>query len=706
MVASDGGIFAFGDAPFEGSLGASPPTSSIAYMAATPDNDGYWLVSQDGTVYAFGDASNYGSVQGASAPATSLAATPSGGYWVLTADGAVHPFGDASNFGSPATGPVAPLSLPNGPPSQPSGSDGSGIAGGSVSGGSNSVSISALTPSSGTAGGGDTIEISGSGFTGATAVDFGRNASSDFTVTSATTITAVAPVGTGTVSVEVVTPAGTSGPSSAAQFTYIPTGQPPITAHGQSLEIGGVPTLFTGFNAYQLATDWGTNAGCGGMATTAQIDAFFSSLRPNSLVRFWAFQETMATNIHTDQLDWAPLDNVFYQAAKYHVYLIPTISDQAGTCDGGHWQDSAWYSGGFRNVYNSADNSDGSGRTPLSFWDYMNALVSRYADSPALGMWEPMSEAEASNCQAPYQGDSCYGHQTCPNEAAAAAALEYFFTTVGSQIRSLDPEHLVEGGLLGGGQCGTSGTDYQSVGASPGIDVLSVHDYWQVPLGGDQWNGMAVRFAQAKALDKPIITGEAGITAGRGQSGCVSLQQRALDMSAKIAAQVRSRRQRLSGMELGARSSWTVQRQHRSERQLAPRRAGIGAYWLTLDDLVPKLLQRVSGRNPVKEAKSRYRPAAQSGTRMTHLPVLPNQRSNRRYESPRSSRRQTSIPTAGSNDQSQLAVAELAMWYEMCCAGGALRAVVGSLSSPTTMSRCAAENSGVQVVRVIRLSPK
>ena len=63
--------------------------------------------------------------------------------------------------------------------------------------------------------------------------------------------------------------------------------------------------MFTGFNAYQLATDWGTNAGCGGMATTAQIDAFFGSLRPNSLVRFWAFQGTMATNVHTGQLDWA-----------------------------------------------------------------------------------------------------------------------------------------------------------------------------------------------------------------------------------------------------------------------------------------------------------------------------------------------------------------------------------------------------------------
>ena len=68
--------------------------------------------------------------------------------------------------------------------------------------------------------------------------------------------------------------------SSVDRFTYIPTGQLPITAQGQSLEIGGVPTMFTGFNAYQLATDWGTNAGCGGMATTAQIDAFFALAPP------------------------------------------------------------------------------------------------------------------------------------------------------------------------------------------------------------------------------------------------------------------------------------------------------------------------------------------------------------------------------------------------------------------------------------------
>jgi hypothetical protein len=530
MVASDGGIFAFGDAPFEGSLGGSPPASPIVNMTPTPDNNGYWLLSEDGSVYAFGDARYFGSVKGSSAPATALAAAPSGGYWVLTANGAVYPFGDATNFGSPATGPAAPAASSPAPALGGSGSGNTGSA--------NPVSITALSPSSGIAGGGDTIAISGTGFTGATAVYFGSNTSSDFTVLSPTTITAVAPVGNGKVTVEVMTPVGSSAASSADEFTYLSTGQLPITAHGQALEIGGVPTKFTGVNAYQLATSWGVNAGCGPMASHTQIDAFFASLPPDSMVRFWAFQGTIATNVHTDQLDWEPLDYVFSEAAKYHVYLIPVIGGQGGSCDGNHWNDPAWYSGGFMNVYNSASNSDGTGRTPLSYWDYTSALVSRYAHSPALGMWEPMSEPEASTCAVSRLPANCEGQQTCPSEVTAAAALKYFFDTVGAQIHRLDPANLVEGGFLGGGQCGTAWTDYQSVGASAGIDVLSVHDYYgAAPMGGDQWNGMAERFAQAKAVGKPIITGEAGIVAGEGQSGCMSLQQRATDMSEKMTAQ-------------------------------------------------------------------------------------------------------------------------------------------------------------------------
>ncbi len=484
LVASDGGVFAFGDASFEGSLGSNPPASPIVNMTSTPDNGGYWSVSQNGTVYAFGNAGQKGSLKNSSSQTTSIAGAGSGGYWILTSDGVVHPFGDAANNGSPATGSIAS------PPTiagDTGGNSPSAVGSNSLTPVSSSVSLTDTTttssvgsvaPISGTAGGGTTVTITGSSLSGALAVYFGNSISSYFNVASPTSITAEAPVGAGTVDVRVVMSDGTTKETNNDRFTYLPTGQLPITAAGQSLEVGGVPTKFTGFNAYQLATDWGTNAGCGGMATSAQTDAFFASLRPNSIVRFWAFQGNLATNIKTDQIDWGPLDNVFYAAAKYHVYLIPVISGQGNSCDGGHWQDPSWYSQGFMDVYNSTLDSNGRGLDPLSYWDYMTELVSRYATSPALGMWEPFSEAEASTCPAAFQPTNCAGHQTCPSEAVASADLRYFFTTVGARIHSLDPTHLVEAGFLGSGQCGTSWTDYQNVGASPGIDVLSVHDYY------------------------------------------------------------------------------------------------------------------------------------------------------------------------------------------------------------------------------------
>src|ERR1700737_2933939 len=119
-----------------------------------------------------------------------------------------------------------------------------------------------------------------------------------------------------------------------------------IQASGTHLVLNGAPYRFLGVNAYEAATSWGTNAGCGAMLTDAQLNQLFSSLAPNSLVRFWAFQGTMATNVHTGQLDWGPLDRVFAAAAAHGQRLIATVTDQAGTCDGGHWQDPSWYQTG------------------------------------------------------------------------------------------------------------------------------------------------------------------------------------------------------------------------------------------------------------------------------------------------------------------------------------------------------------------------
>ena len=55
-VASDGGVFAFGQMGFYGSMGGKALRQPIVGMAPTPSSRGYWLVASDGGVFAFGDA--------------------------------------------------------------------------------------------------------------------------------------------------------------------------------------------------------------------------------------------------------------------------------------------------------------------------------------------------------------------------------------------------------------------------------------------------------------------------------------------------------------------------------------------------------------------------------------------------------------------------------------------------------------------------
>ncbi|MDA8275332.1 MAG: hypothetical protein M0029_08125 [Actinomycetota bacterium] len=77
-VASDGGIFAFGDAQFYGSMGGHPLNAPIVGIATTPDGQGYWEVASDGGIFAFGDAQFYGSMGGhpLNAPIVGIATTP------------------------------------------------------------------------------------------------------------------------------------------------------------------------------------------------------------------------------------------------------------------------------------------------------------------------------------------------------------------------------------------------------------------------------------------------------------------------------------------------------------------------------------------------------------------------------------------------------------------------------------------------------
>jgi N-acetylmuramoyl-L-alanine amidase len=101
-VASDGGIFAYGDAQFYGSRGGQPLNAPVVGMTATPDGGGYWFVASDGGIFSYGDASFAGSTGSLvlNAPIVGMAAAPQGGYWLVARDGGLFSFGNATYEGS------------------------------------------------------------------------------------------------------------------------------------------------------------------------------------------------------------------------------------------------------------------------------------------------------------------------------------------------------------------------------------------------------------------------------------------------------------------------------------------------------------------------------------------------------------------------------------------------------------------------------
>jgi len=104
LVAEDGGVFSFGDAPYAGSMGGRPLNAPVVGAAGHPSGNGYWLVGADGGVFNFGAAKFFGSMSDKPliAPIRGIVAHPSGdGYWLVGADGGVFSFGIAQFHGNP-----------------------------------------------------------------------------------------------------------------------------------------------------------------------------------------------------------------------------------------------------------------------------------------------------------------------------------------------------------------------------------------------------------------------------------------------------------------------------------------------------------------------------------------------------------------------------------------------------------------------------
>ena len=222
--------------------------------------------------------------------------------------------------------------------------------------------VTGLSPTTGPAAGGTLVTITGTSFTGATAVDFGTAAATDVTVVNDTTITADSPAGTGTVDVTVTTPAGTSPISAADQFTFAAVAAPTITglspttgpaAGGTVVTITG--TGFTGATAVDFGTVAATNvtvvnattitavspAGSGtvnvtviapaGTSATSTADQFtFAVVAPTvaSLVRFgFHMQQTSLVLTFSTALNPTPAQDVNnYQIVAMNGTAIPISS--------------------------------------------------------------------------------------------------------------------------------------------------------------------------------------------------------------------------------------------------------------------------------------------------------------------------------------------------------------------------------------------
>jgi hypothetical protein len=94
-VGADGGVFAF-DAPFLGSTGNEVLNAPVNGIAATPTGLGYLFVASDGGVFNYGDAGFHGSTGGMTLNAPIAGAAidrANGGYWLVGVDGGIFAFG-------------------------------------------------------------------------------------------------------------------------------------------------------------------------------------------------------------------------------------------------------------------------------------------------------------------------------------------------------------------------------------------------------------------------------------------------------------------------------------------------------------------------------------------------------------------------------------------------------------------------------------
>lgn len=223
-----------------------------------------------------------------------------------------------------------------------------------------------------------------------------------------------------------------------------------VTRSDRTFMLDGAPFRFVGANMYNAACEPSVY-GCGPWMNNpdVELDDWFTRARRDfgaQVIRFWAYQSYTAGGTN-----WQAFDRVMRLANKHALKVIPVLENQWEACTQGGDKYDSWYAGGYAQPY---------GNYPISYREYVSRIVNRYKNEPAVAAWMLMNEAESKSTSGTPNPDALYT----------------FARDMSEFVKSIDTNHLVTLGLLGGNQAGLAGS-YGKLHSISTIDFADFHDY-------------------------------------------------------------------------------------------------------------------------------------------------------------------------------------------------------------------------------------